>query len=153
MKDILMKIKILVTLTVIFNSILFISDVSAENLQYKWKDANGEVHYTERPPANGVPFETIRIKSHVSNQPASSLTKNDKAAEQKPEDIQDKKYNDWKKENCKRAMQNLDVLENAGRISQDDGQGGTRLMTDEEKQEKIKAMTEQKEKYCSENAE
>ena len=57
---------------------------------------------------------------------------------------------DWRKDNCRIAIQNLDILENAGRISQDDGQGGKRLMTEEEKDKKVKAMRAQKEKYCEE---
>lgn len=147
-----MKINVLISATLILSLLVFFNNASAETFQYKWKDANGEVHYTERPPANGIAFETIRIKTHVSNQSTAPSTNTDKAPQEKVADEQDKKYNDWRQENCKRAMKNLDVLENAGRISQDDGQGGTRLMSDEEKQEKIKTMTEQKEKYCSENS-
>ncbi|WP_168204324.1 DUF4124 domain-containing protein [Aliikangiella coralliicola] len=115
---------------------------------YKWKGSDGEIHYTERPPAN-IPFEKIRMAKKAKATKPAPVAKPAQSVKAPESD----KYSAWKKENCKIATQNLDILENAGRIAQDDGQGGTRLMTDEEKQANIDKMTEQKNKYCSEVAE
>ena len=34
--------------------------VWAQQLIYKWTDAQGQIQYTELPPASGVPYETVR---------------------------------------------------------------------------------------------
>ena len=120
---------------------------SAEQYIYKWKDAQGMVHYTERPPEKGIAFEKVRRERDTGKKRAQQTVSQQA---EKAEDAKDDSYGSWRKENCKIATQNLDVLENAARIAADDGQGGTRLMTDEEKAEKIKKMTEQKQKYCPE---
>jgi len=125
-------------------------NVFAENsYTYKWKSSDGEIHYTDRPPASGIPFEKIRIQTR-KGQPAEAKTT---SAAKKADSPEDDTYSGWRKENCKRATQNLDILENASRIAQDDGQGGTRLMSEEEKQAKIEKMQKQKEKYCTQDSE
>ena len=64
-----------------------------------------------------------------------------------------KAYTSWRQENCTRANENLDILRNASRIGVDDGQGGKRLMSDEEKAAQIKDMEAQREKYCEQTEE
>ena len=124
-------------------------NVFAENsYTYKWKSSDGEIHYTDRPPASGIPFEKIRIQTR-KGQAGEAATKSTAKKADAPEDDT---YSGWRKENCKRAIQNLDILENASRIAQDDGQGGTRLMSEEEKQEKMEKMQKQKDKYCTEDS-
>lgn len=115
---------------------------AAEKIMYKWTDTQGEVHYTERPPKD---IEYTIIKSYADESPTPRATKQVESA---PKAQEKNSYTTWRDENCTIATQNLDVLDNASRIGVDDGQGGTRLMTDEEKATKIKAMTEQRNKYC-----
>lgn len=124
---------------------------SSEQYIYKWKDDQGMVHYTERRPDPGIPFEKVRRRTDKSDRakPAPAVPTQQAAKKDAPKDDS---YNSWRAENCKIATQNLDILQNASRIAQDDGQGGTRLMTDEEKAEKVQRMTEQKEKYCNQDA-
>lgn len=123
----------------------FAVDVAAEKYMYKWKAEDGEIHYTERPP-KGVEFTRIRVADDKGKPAAKPATNQSNTAS--AQDKADEKYEGWRKENCKIATQNLDVLQNAGRIAQDDGQGGTRLMTDEEKAANVKKMQAQKDKYC-----
>ena len=142
-----MKIRTLFSFGVGILLLGLVADVSAEKYMYKWKGDDGEIHYTERPP-QGVPFEKIRVQANKAD---AQPTKPVKAHQDTPlnSSKKDSAYETWRAENCQIAIQNLDVLRNAGRISQDDGQGGTRLMTDEEKQANIQKMEQQKEKYCS----
>lgn len=37
---------------------------------YKWRDANGSWQITDQPPAGGIPYETIRVRSDVNILPA-----------------------------------------------------------------------------------
>ncbi|WP_444998036.1 DUF4124 domain-containing protein [Aliikangiella sp. IMCC44359] len=149
-----MKLSMLLSLFMLSAIAGYSTAESAEQYIYKWKDSQGMVHYTERRPDPGIAFEKVKKRSGKGNSAntSASTSNNEETAEKKPSEEQEK-YQSWRKENCRIATQNLDVLKNAARISQDDGQGGKRFMTDEEKQSKIKQMTEQRDKYCKESEE
>ena len=115
---------------------------SAKKVMYKWTDENGETHYSERAPKG---FEYKKITTYV-NENAVTKVAPEAVPANKP-DISSG-YNNWKDENCTIATQNLEMLKNTARIGVDDGDGGKRLMTDEEKQEKIDKMVSQQTKYC-----
>ena len=120
---------------------------AAEKYMYKWKSSDGEIHYSERPP-QGVEFTRIKVAAEKGNPSATAAPKQSQDEAKKAEPGKESKYQAWRKENCKIANENLDILKNSGRIAQDDGEGGTRLMTDEEKSSNIKKMEEQRDKYC-----
>ncbi|MGB0495772.1 MAG: DUF4124 domain-containing protein [Kangiellaceae bacterium] len=115
---------------------------SAKKIMYKWTDDKGEIHYTERAP-KGV--EYTKIATYVNENAVTKVAP--EAPKEAKTDISSN-YNNWKDENCTIATQNLDMLRNTARIGVDDGDGGKRLMTDEEKQEKIDSMVKQQTKYC-----
>ena len=137
-------------LLIILSSLLIlgtsVSVLAGEKIMYKWTDEKGEVHYSERAP-KGIEYTRIRTyvdSSKAASSPAPKLPEKQTKLENKKDS-----YGTWREENCTIATQNLEMLQNAGRIGVDDGQGGKRLMTDEEKAEKIAQMKEQQEKYCS----
>ena len=140
-----MKIRILILLGILF-ILASIDLAAAEKIMYKWTDKNGEIHYTERVP-KGIEYTIIRsqVDSRNANSTKSPTTPINQT---KPEEKKDS-YRTWRDENCTLANQNLDILKTASRIGVDDGQGGKRLMTDEEKKEKIAKMEEQRDKYCN----
>lgn len=136
------RTKALVTAVLIISgSSLF----AAEKIMFKWKDSNGEVHYTERAPKG---IEYTRIKTYVDSSAAISSPSPEKPAQKEAAESKNA-YGTWKDENCTLAKQNLDMLTTASRIGVDDGQGGTRLMSEEEKKAKIAQMEEQRDKYCN----
>jgi hypothetical protein len=141
-----MKINVLLLILAAYALLGAPEALAAEQYIYKWKDSQGMVHYTERPPEPGITFEKVRRSTEKGEK--STPTAATQASTKSANTPKDDSYNSWREENCKIANQNLDVLENAARIAQDDGQGGKRLMTDEEKAEKIKKMSEQRDKYC-----
>lgn len=124
--------------------------VAAEKIMYKWTDSKGEVHYTERAPKG---IEYTRIKTYIDSNAAVSAKATAKAEPEKATTEASKAYTSWRQENCTRANENLDILRNASRIGVDDGQGGKRLMSDEEKAAQIKDMEAQREKYCEQTEE
>ena len=145
-----MKIKQLISLSFTLAFLISAVNVSAESYTYKWKSADGEVHYTERPPAVGIPFTKIRVKD--DGRKGQTQSKLETSSSENAASKKDDAYKGWREDNCKIANQNLDVLENSGRISTDDGQGGTRLMTDEERKAKVEKMKAKKDKYCAEDS-
>ncbi len=148
-----MKLLTIFTLGLAILSFSFNAESSSPKYMYKWKSADGEIHYSERPP-RGVKYTRIRVADDKGSapvaKPKSDLTNSNDQQQTTNVGNSSSKYQEWRKENCKIATQNLDVLQNDARIAQDDGQGGTRLMSDEEKQANIKKMLEQQKKYCAE---
>ncbi|MGX5173591.1 DUF4124 domain-containing protein [Aliikangiella sp. IMCC44653] len=140
----------LLLISIIFYALVGSSSVSAaeEQFIYKWKDKDGMVHYTERRPEPGIQFEKVRKRVDKGSLPTKSSTSSIDGEKSEAEAQAEDSYSKWRQQNCKVATQNLDVLQNADRISKDDGEGGKRLMTEEEKQANIQKMTEQKAKYC-----
>ena len=130
---------------------LTFSAFAGEKILYKWTDEKGEVHYTERAPKGGIEYKRIRTYVDAANAAPVPVPKNPSAADSQAEKKKDS-YGTWRDENCKIATQNLDILENAGRIGVDDGQGGKRLMTDEEKAQKVAHMKKEQAKYCDKSA-
>jgi len=134
-------------------SVLFIfvsvNLIAGEKIMYKWTDDKGEVHYSERAP-KGVEYKTIRtyVDSNVTSSAPVKLPKTPNEAKETKSS-----YDTWRDENCTIANQNLEMLKNAKRMGMDDGQGGTRLMSDEEKAEKIAEMEAQRDKYCEKSEE
>ena len=142
--------KLLLTLSIGVFLSSSLSLLAGEKIMYKWTDEKGEVHYSERAP-KGVEYKRIRTYVDTSKAASSPIPKNplNKTESETKKDT----YGTWRQENCTIATQNLEMLQTAGRIGVDDGQGGKRLMTDEEKAEKIAHMKEQQEKYCTESEE
>ncbi|MDQ7050369.1 MAG: DUF4124 domain-containing protein [Enterobacterales bacterium] len=144
-----MRFNLIITLLLAL-SVSAVQAKLVERIMYKWTDEKGQIHYTERAPKD---IEYTVIRTHVET---GSLSKKDTRVSDTNASIdqqdQAKSYKNWRSENCTIAQQNLEVLSNAKRIGVSDGQGGKRLMSDEEKAEKIAAMTKQKDKYCSAEA-
>ena len=142
--------KSLFYISIFLTSLLVSFQLSAEEkILYKWTDDKGEINYTERAPKG---IEYIKIRSHVASGGASSTNLPVKINQAK-EEAKKGAYGTWREENCTIANQNLEILKEASRIGVDDGQGGKRLMTDEEKASKVKAMETQRDKYCTANEE
>lgn len=36
---------------------------------YKWRDADGLLHYTQDPPSEGIPFESVEARTDVNVMP------------------------------------------------------------------------------------
>jgi len=117
-----------------------------EKILYKWTDDKNEIHYTERMPKGGIKYTKIRTRVDSGSISAAKLPV--KPMNQAKEEPKKGAYGTWKEENCTIANQNLEILQEAARIGVDDGLGGKRLMTDEEKAEKVSTMEKQRDKYC-----
>ena len=115
---------------------------------YKWVDANGEVHYSDKPPPSNVKTETLRIPEQAAGAPAAStaekgpksLAEQDQAFRQRQADAAKAQAEQARKsaeardraENCKRAKAALTNLELGGRQTRIDSKGERVFLTDEE---------------------
>jgi Domain of unknown function (DUF4124) len=93
----------------------------ADQTVYKWNDAQGGLHYTQRPPV-GIASEAIVVRRGYSAPDAS-------AREQSPEELQAAA----KAERCQIASKNLEMLSEAGAVKRRDQYGQDHTLSAEEK--------------------
>jgi len=130
---------------------LCLSAFSADNISkvtYKWIDEKGIIQYTERPPAKSA-YEKITVTAS-GGQEVTTVT-----AEEATEDTE-KTSNTMLDEvvqanerNCSIATQNMIVLTTKNRIRVSDDKGANRILTPEEKQDRIDATQKQIDIYCN----
>ncbi|RMH35212.1 MAG: DUF4124 domain-containing protein [Gammaproteobacteria bacterium] len=126
----------------------------AADKMYVWKDKKGVPHYTETPPPPGIPFKVIEIQSSAQN-PAARRTSqrptsapSPEATKTDPTKQQLDRYREARRHNCEVAKKNLYTLQNVARIKITDASGEVRLLTDEEKQQRIEESKKQIKEFC-----
>ncbi len=122
---------------------------------YKWHDSNGVIQYTQTPPADGISYQVISIKTNAPQPSSSSGGGNsgqnsavDSGEAGQPEKLAVKTEAERKKKNCEISRQNLATLTNIARIRVPGENGSTRLLTDEERAAKLKDTEEQIKENC-----
>ncbi|PWK44451.1 DUF4124 domain-containing protein [Pleionea mediterranea] len=136
-----------------FLAMFSLMTLAAEDVLYKWKDAEGNIKFGDRPP-KGVPFERIKVRRSKSTGSASAITEKLDAKKQDNSDVEEQlsKAQQQMAEACKIAKANMSTLNNASRIKVA-VEGGTRLMTEEEKEAKKKETQRQIDEYCNSQSE
>lgn len=128
---------------------------------YKWKDNKGNIKYTQTKPPHGVNYETINQR--VSDSKPESQRGNEQSADVSnsmtdaqddviaKQEAQKKSIEAQNKEiarkNCTIAKNNLEVLENRTRVQIEEN-GERRMLTDTEREERLKQARENVKKYC-----
>lgn len=130
---------------------------------YKWVDENGVVTFGDighRPAQK--PSESVNIR--VAEPSAGTPGKPDKTAkpgeENKPagdkpadakkpaENEQPKLSASEKRRLCKQARDDLAVIQSRGQLRESDGKGNTTYLTEQQKQNRIKAINKDIREYC-----
>ena len=147
-----MPLKSLVSIIIILSlSTSGFAAKSTKSKVYQWKDANGNIVVSDQPPKD-VPYKVITMKTDSSsknNRKASAAAPPNKGKTSKNDfNSQFAQAQEHMKEMCRIAKANLDTLKNAAKIGVDDGEGGTRTLTEEERKEKLSTTQKQIEKYC-----
>lgn len=102
---------------------------------YTWTDAQGGVHYGERPPKD-TKAKLVRTRTGHSDpapEAAPAATPQDSAAQQPQPTVGVEKNADQ----CASARQNLTTLKGYARVKIADANGETRYLSEEEKQQKM----------------
>ncbi len=121
-----------------------IQAVQAGNL-YRWKDADGHMVVSDRPPETGIQYETISTSSSLVHnvdeetapapaaQSRPAAASNTKAEE--PEPASKSTVYEKNPDYCKAARENLKVIESAPRIRMPGKDGELHYLTDEEREQ------------------
>lgn len=124
---------------------------------YKWVDEQGNVHYTQTPPADKpverfetrpepVDSEAALKKLEEQKEKSDSFFKD--RAKQAEEKAKAEEEATKRGEHCKRARENLEKLETTIRLFQSDEQGNRVRMTEEERQAGIAKAKSQIKEFC-----
>ena len=149
-----MKYRSLITLIFCFSSIFV---AQAESV-YKWVDAQGNVHYGDRPQNNSA--QTLHVPppppvDTASQQRLDALKKQGKDNQSKKEAATKEAANpssnkEVAKRNCSTAKENLAQLETANTfLIEKDAEGNPRIISQEERNKKAEAMQKEVERWCN----
>jgi len=125
---------------------------------YQWKDADGKIHYSDKPPENETASKDISGQLRPLNSD-SSTSETDKLkqvfAGETPEEKNYRLRQQAEKQQqeanqqqaCQRAKNQLSVLR--GRVAFIDKNGKEVIVTEEERQQRADKLAREIDKYCS----
>ena len=112
----------------------------AERGYYKWVDADGRPHHSDRPPPSGVAYEFVSTGGGLSRSVSAEENRTSSGAaamppEQEPEPNEAVQRTEVKKDPalCDSAKANLDTLNSNARVRIRGSDGTIRYLTPEEK--------------------
>lgn len=135
--------------------------VWAQQLIYKWTDAQGQIQYTELPPASGVPYETVRKSGGAGpetsgtddlgkqqNDLAKKLAEEDaKQQQQLQEQVQ--KQDEVRIKNCEAAKKNVEVLQGDRPVVKTDDKGNKVALDAQQREAELQRAKKDQDYYCN----
>lgn len=112
---------------------------------YKWKDADGAVHYSDAPPANG---KADRVSVHGVHQPAAPASGRSQPASAASVGALDKAEANYRKQSCLAAKNDLDTLRSGRLVVQGDDPSSATRMSEADREVAMKAAQSRVEQYC-----
>lgn len=117
---------------------------------YKWTDANGTVHYSEAPPAQGIKYSKVTTTGTVEplSKPASRANpedSNEGNREPTPKTVADTPEN--RKSLCASLKSNLATLQGSGPVVMEKD-GKTNALNAEQRKQQIDTAQAQYNQYC-----
>jgi len=149
-------------LRIAFWVLLSLVSMSASAQLYKWVDADGKVHYSDRPPPASAKQEQ---KLNIRNAPVPPPAAEESAATAKSYTEQELEFRKRKveqeeaqkkaaaeaetdRQNCARAQEKLRLYQEGGRVYTIDAQGERQYLGDESRERGIVQAREEVAKYC-----
>ncbi|ALV07817.1 DUF4124 domain-containing protein [Roseateles depolymerans] len=134
---------------------MLLSLAPAAQAQWKWRDADGRVQYSDRPPPGHVAEKDILARPSASalramsapaaaaSAPASAAAPGKSAsdaakAEKERKAAEDKRRAEQNAENCRQAQDQLKMLESGIRIRQTNDKGEAVVLDDAARQTQMK---------------
>ena len=125
---------------------------------YQWKDANGKIHYSDKPPENSAGSKDISDQLRPLNSDSSTSETGKlkqvfagETPEEKNYRLQQQAKQQQQEANrqqaCQQARNQLSVLR--GRVAFIDKEGKEVIVTEEERQQRADKLALEIDKYCS----
>ena len=116
---------------------------------YKWKDAQGQTHYTDAPPPGKTKYETIKTPASDTAPAATQPNQNTASTSaSKPATVGPNDTPANRQALCDQLRKNVDVLGKEKVVTMDDGKGGVKQVDDATRQAEIKKAEAQMTLYC-----
>jgi hypothetical protein len=150
------------TLALALSAGLWASAAPGADSYYRWRDEQGNLVISDRPPAASIDYEVVSSGSNrlrrvsPGDGPATgsdgATAGQEKASEDEPgnETIAVEVLPERDPELCERARQNLETLNSAARIRVKDANGELRYLSDEERESQRKNALDTIEVHCEE---
>lgn len=145
--------------TVLAVAALALAASAAQAQVYKWKDANGTMHYSDQPPAVGAKYEKVQVNSSVSTPvtaapaaaPASASTAASANAAAKPAPAASKLADtpDNRAKLCKDLGSNIALLNGQQPLTMGDDNGAQKSMSDDQRRQQLATAQAQQKQYCA----
>lgn len=135
-----------ITSLIVAASLLAGMSATASDPVYKWKDANGQSHYSQQPP-QGIKYETMTPAGTAATAPvaaanAADTAKAPAASGQTPAQIERQKY-------CDTARKSVDVLTTHPLVDMDiNGDGKPVRLTPEQQTAQLEKAKQQVAALC-----
>ncbi|PJJ98668.1 DUF4124 domain-containing protein [Lysobacteraceae bacterium NML91-0213] len=111
---------------------------------YQWKDARGVTHYSEAPPSGGEKYTHRRVTQSGASPAQAAST----AAPATTATASAAGTGDPRAEQCRTARANIEALNGAGPVQQDDGSGNPRTLNDAERAAQLEFAQAAARAYC-----
>lgn len=137
-------------------ALLAASSASATDPVYRWKDANGQSHYSQQPPEKGVKYETIASSGAPASAAAATPAHGESAPAPKNPAASPANANgatpaqNERQRLCETARKNVDVLTNRPLVEMDINNTGTPVrLTPEQQTQQLDIARKQQTSYCA----
>ncbi|PIP79891.1 MAG: hypothetical protein COW84_08175 [Gammaproteobacteria bacterium CG22_combo_CG10-13_8_21_14_all_40_8] len=138
----------IVTIATISMLVVLATNSFANDPLYKWTDAKGEVHFTQTPPLGDIPYTVLNVQiQSVIPSPKTQIIEDKKKDDTLSTET--KAFHDARDRNCQLAKENMKTLSERARIRVNTADGESRLLTEQEKAEKMKLSQEQITSFCT----
>lgn len=122
---------------------------------YKWKDANGAIHFSDAPPPKGTEFNNVKIVNQsaaITSQATPEAPPADAAADpSKPATAQVAKDNS-RAARCKEAQQRVRILEGEQAVNIDNGDGKPVALQGEDRKTELSVARASATALCSDDS-
>ena len=136
-------------------TLLLVAPLAAAQQIYKWKDANGTMHYSQSPPASGVHFQKMTLSGGTESADAPAATTGSDATSSAPATtpasaptapVADTPANRAKL--CATLQSNLTTLKGNGPVVMQDG-GQNKLLDEQQRTQQLATANAQYQQFCA----
>jgi hypothetical protein len=134
--------RLLLSLTLL----LFAATAGAQ--AYKWKDANGTMHYSDTPPPTGTDYKPVKTTGSAAPlAPPPAVPVGSASAAKPAVPLADTPEN--RAQVCKQLQGNMDMLAGSGPLSVDDAKGNQVALDATRRRQELATASDQYKQYCS----
>lgn len=155
-----MQLRTFIAASVVGLSLACVAGFAGAQQIYKWKDANGVIHYSQTPPASSVHYTRMSLTSQpevASGTPAPSNPESEGAPESDtatPSAASGGTLPDTPSNRaalCRQLSSNIALLQSKQPVVTSGNDGKQQVMSDDAREQQLAAARAQQGQYCSSN--